>query len=764
MEDSSPQSPTLAPDLAPASQQQPRSQPFQESSVAPASQSQGSQSSEQNRATASRSRTGSMTRPVVHQPTPIREAVDRAFGQSQPPNTLDPAFIAQVTEAVVKNLQNTSLNPLTPAAAQPSQYPPPPSVHSVPQSPTHSSTASLPPRYTPPSPQQPRDRAATGNHSPVSPGPVLSDSESLFGKGSVQYGSGKLSDRDDDTPKPAFGDSGVGSRLNESIREEREAEKMERVEEGRAPQTTNSRRESRDSAGSPVSAPKDCSQPRRMSSPPPEITTLERIWQPLFENGKPTVRLSQFLRGIALHIVEDYEPKNSLVITPSKMLRFFEQTKIDDELYPWHLVFGGSMNSASISVMLRRLKCQHHLVQNQYHEVPNVPGLTPIGFETFMTCLIQAHPDLEFQRLAKTVMNMPISNADYRSERFPKELSRRLLPAQPNPIAEQCIIASMAHESNQLQLRNSNAMPPPPPSAPPPQTSAFPERERKPYSRSTFSNEVNDDDLEDSVPSVPIERERKPYFAKEGSGKMFDTDGNRDDPNGTTQPRSNEASGFAPPRPPYGDYSPVGQPSGGASSDPRAIPQSKRHRSSVGPGPSATGQTPGGSYSQRRRSPPPAGFARSDPVNVGDIPAAQYGSNLHNPRPPTHFEREQFDDFPHHYPNRRATASANNGNPFEDDMYRGKPIPNRSNPGQAQPGVNSYDSVYGSASAGSYPGPRARNYEDRRRSGYGGPPPTLNTGTSSGPGGSDGWGSFAAGPGHPGMYPPHGYGNAGMQH
>jgi hypothetical protein len=83
-------------------------------------------------------------------------------------------------------------------------------------------------------------------------------------------------------------------------------------------------------------------------------------------------------------------------------------------------------------------------VQTQLHEVPNVPGLTPAGFETFMTCLIQAHPDLEFERLAKAVMNMPISNADYKSERFPKELSRRLLPLQSNPIAEQCIVASMA--------------------------------------------------------------------------------------------------------------------------------------------------------------------------------------------------------------------------------------------------------------------------------------------------------------------------------
>ena len=34
------------------------------------------------------------------------------------------------------------------------------------------------------------------------------------------------------------------------------------------------------------------------------ITTLERIWGPLFdEGGHPTIKLSQFLRGLAIHIV-----------------------------------------------------------------------------------------------------------------------------------------------------------------------------------------------------------------------------------------------------------------------------------------------------------------------------------------------------------------------------------------------------------------------------------------------------------------------------
>jgi hypothetical protein len=43
--------------------------------------------------------------------------------------------------------------------------------------------------------------------------------------------------------------------------------------------------------------------------PPPrettvtEMTTLEKIWGKLFEEGKPTKRLGQLLRGIAVHLV-----------------------------------------------------------------------------------------------------------------------------------------------------------------------------------------------------------------------------------------------------------------------------------------------------------------------------------------------------------------------------------------------------------------------------------------------------------------------------
>ena len=45
-------------------------------------------------------------------------------------------------------------------------------------------------------------------------------------------------------------------------------------------------------------------QPSQAQSGGKTPTTLEKIWQPLFtDDGKPTARLGQFLRGLALHIV-----------------------------------------------------------------------------------------------------------------------------------------------------------------------------------------------------------------------------------------------------------------------------------------------------------------------------------------------------------------------------------------------------------------------------------------------------------------------------
>lgn len=84
--------------------------------------------------------------------------------------------------------------------------------------------------------------------------------------------------------------------------------------------------------------------------------------------------------------------------------------------------------TSSISRIYRDIEAEHHLVQDPQNlkERPDIPGLTPRGFEKWYTIMIQANPDREFARLQKTVLDMPINNPDDRKERFPKELPRRL--------------------------------------------------------------------------------------------------------------------------------------------------------------------------------------------------------------------------------------------------------------------------------------------------------------------------------------------------
>ena len=77
--------------------------------------------------------------------------------------------------------------------------------------------------------------------------------------------------------------------------------------------------------------------------------------------------------------------------------------------------------------MYRELGCQHHLVQEEDNQIPNIPGLTPTGFEKWVTLLIRTCPEQEHRRLQKALLSMPISNPD-RNERFPKDISRRLFP------------------------------------------------------------------------------------------------------------------------------------------------------------------------------------------------------------------------------------------------------------------------------------------------------------------------------------------------
>lgn len=126
--------------------------------------------------------------------------------------------------------------------------------------------------------------------------------------------------------------------------------------------------------------------------------------------------------------------------------------------------------------------------------------------------MIQGHPDIEFDRLAKAVMHMPISNADDVKERFPKELPRRLFPKVENLQARQRCAAAICSSGN-ITIRTPT-FPPPPPTQPPPPSSY------SPYPTDVRETAVSSDSDNEPV-SIPIERERKPYTAREGTGKRY---------------------------------------------------------------------------------------------------------------------------------------------------------------------------------------------------------------------------------------------------
>lgn len=272
--------------------------------------------------------------------------------------------------------------------------------------------------------------------------------------------------------------------------------------------------------------------PQRISTSG-DMTVVEKIWGTLFsEQGEATPRLGQFLRGIAMHLIKDYEPQNSLVVTPAKMQRYYEETKLDSELYPWHHIFDD--RTSSISRMLRELEISHHLVQSKLNERPEIPGLTPEGFERWYTLMICAHPDQEYQRLAKTALEMPINNPDDRKERFPKELSRRLFPGRGDDEVEATLCKNMSRYCN-LNLRsrtNSTTQDLRPEPEPRPSVASVrsngviapePVSADRPQSfSSAASGAAVVSDSEDTPTPQPIERERKPYSAQPGGGKTFE--------------------------------------------------------------------------------------------------------------------------------------------------------------------------------------------------------------------------------------------------
>ena len=271
-----------------------------------------------------------------------------------------------------------------------------------------------------------------------------------------------------------------------------------------------------------------------------------------------------------------------------------------------HAAIFGKLSYSSLGRIYRDMRCQHHLIQEHPAEQPYIPALTPEGFQEWMTVMIQAYPEAEYERLARAVLTMPISNADDRKERFPKELPRRLFPATENLQAQQLCAATLSSEGVG-PLRKAPTFPPPPP-----QTqftraaSAVPivERDRNPYvSRSDSKALDADDDI--MATSVPIERQRQPYTAAPGGGRNYDDDAYRGGyPEGAGEHRRRTQSitgQWAPP--PHETYH-----------------HHHQHH----------GRTGSIANTRRPRSPSFSNYGTQSDTGVRDMPASYHGSSAHD--------------------------------------------------------------------------------------------------------------------------------------
>ncbi|ESZ96847.1 hypothetical protein SBOR_2768 [Sclerotinia borealis F-4128] len=278
-----------------------------------------------------------------------------------------------------------------------------------------------------------------------------------------------------------------------------------------------------------------------------ELSTIDHKWGRLFDNdSRPTERLGQFLRGLANHIVDDFAPKKSIVITPAKMAAYYNAYPIDNkEIHPYASIFK-TLSNTQISKLYQDLGCQHHLVQEDSHSSPTIPALTPLGFAHWMTIQISAYPSEESERLGKVVLALPINAdgqmVDGKPERLPKQISRHLLPDLGDRDSEKLMRTAMTHFSDDLGIPHSSRSKPAASSPPLRQTSPTDrsqsrpddipqprasysgptskpiERERMPYAGAP--SVTSESSSVDEGTGVQIERERKPYAAQPGSGKM----------------------------------------------------------------------------------------------------------------------------------------------------------------------------------------------------------------------------------------------------
>ncbi|KAJ4151024.1 hypothetical protein LMH87_011744 [Akanthomyces muscarius] len=219
------------------------------------------------------------------------------------------------------------------------------------------------------------------------------------------------------------------------------------------------------------------SQPANIHVPREKIHFDER-WGVLFNSqGRPTPRMRNVLRGLAIYLTEVYKPTYSLVLTPEKLYKFYSRYRLDREPIDLTRIFGLTSRGAmrSLEDLYADMKCHYHLVKDDPSDPKEracIPALTPDGFVMWTLKLICAYPDQEAARLARVIADVPLDavsedpslECEGQRTRLPRQISRHLFPAEPDP--DVLHLVTRAVRSWKHDTPGSDRPPPPSPPLP----------------------------------------------------------------------------------------------------------------------------------------------------------------------------------------------------------------------------------------------------------------------------------------------------------
>ncbi|KAI1344081.1 hypothetical protein F5Y15DRAFT_426601 [Xylariaceae sp. FL0016] len=201
-------------------------------------------------------------------------------------------------------------------------------------------------------------------------------------------------------------------------------------------------------------------------------------WGQLFdENGHPTHRCAQVLKGLANHMIGNFPPQESLVVTPEKLATLYTRFSLDPEIFPFSEIFRCTSRDSynHLSDFFADLQCEYHLVQPDPQSKPSVPALTPAGFAQYMMTCILAYPDEEARRLDKIAAVIPwfivddksssstttitTAHEDSQARRLPQQFVRSLLPVSYDLNSRQELISAIDDLMYSLELVASSSRP-----------------------------------------------------------------------------------------------------------------------------------------------------------------------------------------------------------------------------------------------------------------------------------------------------------------